>query len=142
MTQENAGAHREGRFEVARNTSIPSRTLASEVGMKRIIPWMIRQGDVLMIAVDAIPNDAVEQPRDESDRVVLAYGEATGHGHALHEPGVAMLRAANQEVFLRVLEPSTLVHEEHDRIAIPPGLYRVVRQREWSDADKPTRVAD
>jgi hypothetical protein len=53
-----------------------------------------------------------------------------------------MLRAANQEVFLRVLEPSTLVHEEHDRIAIPPGLYRVVRQREWSDADEPTRVAD
>lgn len=110
--------------------------------MKRDIPWMIRQGDVLMIAVDAIPKDAVEQPRDESDRVVLAYGEVTGHAHALHEPGVAMLRAANQEVFLRVLEPSTLVHEEHDRIAIPPGLYRVVRQREWSDADEPTRVAD
>ena len=110
--------------------------------MKRKIPWMVRQGDVLLVAVEAIPDDAVEQPRDESRRVVLAYGEVTGHAHSLHEPGVSMLCAANQEVFLRVVEPSNLVHEEHDRIAIPPGLYRVVRQREWTDEDEPVQVVD
>ena len=110
--------------------------------MKIVTPWMIRQGDVLLVAVEAIPDDAVEQPRDESRRVVLAHGEGTGHAHALHGPGVTMLYAANQEVFLRVLEPSNLVHEEHDRIAIPPGLYRVVRQREWADEDEPVQVVD
>lgn len=110
--------------------------------MKREFPWMIRQGDMALIAVEAIPDDAVVLPRDESDRIVLAYGEVTGHAHALHEPGVTMLRTASQQVFLRVLEPSNLVHEEHDRITIPSGLYRVVRQREWSDADEPVQVED
>lgn len=110
--------------------------------MKRATPRMIRQGDVLLVAVEAIPDDAFEQPRDESGRVILAYGEVTGHAHALHETSVTLLRAANQGVFLRVLEPSNLVHEEHDHIAIPPGLYRVVRQREWTDDDEPVQVAD
>ena len=103
---------------------------------------MIRQGDVALVAVQAIPADAITQPREDSSRIVLAYGEVTGHAHALHEPGVTMLYAANQEVFLRVAEPSNLVHDEHDRIAIPPGFYRVLRQREWSDADEPVQVAD
>ena len=110
--------------------------------MTREIPWMIRQGDVALVAVEAIPAGAIEQPREDSGRVVLAYGEVTGHAHALHEPGVTMLCAANQEVFLRVVEPSNLVHEEHALIAIPPGLYKVVRQREWSDADESVQVAD
>lgn len=110
--------------------------------MKREIPWMIRQGDVALVAIETLPADAVEQPRDQSERIVLAYGEVTGHAHALHEPGVTMLCAANQDVFLRVVEPSNLVHEEHERIAIPPGLYRVVRQREWSDANEQVQVAD
>ena len=110
--------------------------------MKRDFPWMIRQGDVVLVVVDAIPGDAVVQPREDTGRVVLAYGEVTGHAHALHEPGVTMLCAADQEAFLRVMQPSNLVHEEHDRIAIPPGLYRVIRQREWSDADEPVQVED
>ena len=110
--------------------------------MKRATPRMVRQGDVLLVAVEAIPDDAVEQPRDESGRIMLAHGEVTGHAHALHETSVTLLRAANQGVFLRVLEPSNLVHEEHDHIAIPPGLYRVVRQREWTDDDEPVQVTD
>jgi len=113
-----------------------------EIGMTSVTPWMIRQGDVLLVAVETIPADALEQPRDDSGRIVLAYGEVTGHAHALHESGVTLLRAANQEVFLRVMMPSNLVHEEHERIAISPGLYRVVRQREWSDDDEPIQVVD
>lgn len=109
--------------------------------MKTEIPWMIRQGDVALVAIDAIPIDAAELPRDEGDRVVLAYGEVTGHAHALHEPGVTMLRAANADVFLRVIAPSNLVHEEHAKIAVPPGKYRVVRQREYSPEEIRT-VAD
>lgn len=110
--------------------------------MTRVLPWMIRQGDVALVAVETIPTDALAQPRDDLGRVVLAYGEATGHAHALHEPGVTLLHAANAAVFLRVLEPSSLVHEEHDHIAVAPGLYRVVRQREWTDDDEPIQVAD
>jgi len=110
--------------------------------MHKRTPWMIRQGDVLLIAVPGIPADAHDVPREASGRLVLAYGERTGHAHALHESGVRMLRAANQEVFLEVREPATLVHEEHGWIAIPPGTYQVVRQREWTDAEEPIVVAD
>ncbi len=133
---------RSGLLGLASPAPILEEPIALETGMKRTTPWMIRQGDVLLVAVDAIPDDAVEQPRDESGRVILAYGEVTGHAHALHETRVTMVRAANQGVFLRVLEPSNLVHEEHDRIAVPPGMYRVVRQREWTDDDEPIQVAD
>lgn len=109
--------------------------------MKTEVPWMIRQGDVALVAIDEIPAEAVELPRDAGDRVVLAYGEVTGHAHALHEPGVTMLRAANADVFLRVIEPSNLVHEEHAKIPVPPGTYRVVRQREYHP-DELRTVAD
>jgi len=102
---------------------------------------MIRQGDVLVERVASIPQDASELPRD-GGRIVLAYGEVTGHAHAIHEPNVTMLRAANAEVFLRVAEPAVLRHEEHTHVAIQPGLYRVVRQREWTDDDEPRVVAD
>ena len=95
-------------------------------------PWMIRQGDVALIAIGEIPADAESMERDARGRVVLAYGEVTGHAHALSEPGVQMLRAANSEVFLRVTEPALLRHEEHSPIAVPSGSYRVIRQREYA----------
>jgi len=104
-------------------------------------PWMVRQGDVALIAVNEIPADAEPVVRDAQGRVVLAYGEATGHAHAFQESGVLMLRAANAEVFLRVLEPAFLRHEEHTRIAVPPGQYRVIRQVEYSPGEILT-VAD
>lgn len=105
-------------------------------------PFLIRQGDVGLIAVDAIPPDAVEQPRKKGERIVLAYGEVTGHAHAFHDVGVMALRAANADVFLRIAEPATLRHEEHTHITVPPGMYRVLRQREWTDSEEPILVAD
>lgn len=96
--------------------------------------WMVRQGDVALVAVTEIPADARPVARDAQNRVVLAYGEATGHAHALHDSSVEMLLAANADVFLRVTAPATLRHEEHHAIEIPAGQYRVVRQREYSPA--------
>jgi hypothetical protein len=105
-------------------------------------PWMIRQGDVLLISVDEIPANSELLPRDASNRVVLAYGEATGHAHALHDSGVQMLRAANADEFLRVTETAFLRHEEHKHISVPPGLYRVVRQREYAPETRSRLVSD
>lgn len=105
-------------------------------------PFLIRQGDVGLIAVDEIPTDAIELPRENGERIVLAYGEVTGHAHAFHDLGVMALRAANADVFLRVVEPATLRHEEHTHIEVPPGMYRVLRQREWTDSEEPIAVED
>ena len=41
---------------------------------------VIRQGDVALVSVRAIPKDAIEQPIAGS-KLILALGEATGHHH-------------------------------------------------------------
>lgn len=93
-----------------------------------------RQGDVLIERVAEIPAGLTEVPLDKG-RVILAYGEVTGHAHAV--VGDVEFLAADveemQERFLRVLEEGAeVVHDEHDTIALPPGDYRVLRQREYS----------
>ena len=93
-----------------------------------------RQGDVLLIAVAAVPGRAVPVPRDQGE-VVLAYGEVTGHRHAIAEPHAELLVLPDQEIerrFLRIVGDKALLrHEEHDTITLPPGTYQVVRQREY-----------
>lgn len=44
-----------------------------------------RQGDVLLERIDRRPKDLKQQDRDKG-RVILAYGETTGHAHAFTEP--------------------------------------------------------
>jgi hypothetical protein len=89
-----------------------------------------RQGDVLLLKVDKLPPEAVAESPDEG-RIVLAYGEVTGHAHAVSTAHAAMYKI-NEERYL-VAEPGAqLVHEEHSTIIIDPGVYRVIRQREYS----------
>jgi len=104
--------------------------------------FMCRQGDVLVQAVDAIPGDAVEQKRDDGKRIVLAYGEVTGHAHAILDRHATLKQTAAGRVFLQILdEAASLVHEEHTAIKLPPGNYEVLRQREYSP-EQIRQVAD
>lgn len=95
--------------------------------------FQARQGDVLIFRTDALPNKATPVER-ENGLVVLAYGEATGHHHAIADPDVELFETANAaDRWLRVgKEGATLAHQEHAAVALPPGDYRVVRQREYS----------
>lgn len=100
-------------------------------------PLMFRQGDVALVLVSAIPASAKDVTPD--DRIVLAYGEVTGHAHALYEPqteakpeGKARLWNAGTERFLQVITTTALKHEEHSAIELPPGVYKVVQQREYT----------
>ena len=43
--------------------------------------------------------------------------------------------------FLVVQEECELVHDEHDTLTIPPGVYKLPAQREYTPA-APQRVAD
>lgn len=103
---------------------------------------IFRQGDVLLERIESADLGA-EIPRD-AGRIVLAYGESTGHAHAIHEPDAFLYRgaAANDAVFLKIVAPVNLTHEEHSKIPLAPGLYRVRRQREWTDQDEPMQVVD
>jgi len=103
---------------------------------------VLRQGDVLLVPVDEIPDGLKEVPR-ESGRLVLAHGEATGHAHVIE--GEAELLAADvedlEQRFLRVEQEAELVHDEHDTITVEPGEYEVRRQREYAP-EAPVRVSD
>src|SRR5574341_549052 len=91
-----------------------------------------RQGDVLLIKRDRLSEgQLIPIPVDGSGRIVLAYGEVTGHAHAIADTAKARLWDAGAERFLQVLEKTALVHEEHAPIQLEKGVYEVRRQREW-----------
>jgi len=107
---------------------------------------LFRQGDVLIERVQSIPEGAKDITPE--DRIVLAYGEVTGHAHAVYEPqtkekpeGKARLWDAGAERFLQVVEKTALKHEEHAPVTLDPGIYRVVNQLEYTPEDI-RRVAD
>ena len=91
----------------------------------------IRQGDVYLQRVPSIPADAQPVARD-GNRIVLAYGEVTGHAHAIAEPHVTLLEAGAGIRYLSVEADASLRHEEHETIPLAPGNYLVIRQREYS----------
>ena len=93
-----------------------------------------RQGDVLIIPVAKTPGD-LEQIARDNGRVVLAYGEVTGHAHAIKDARAALFRDPKlAAVFMHVSgdAPVALEHEEHATIHLPPGDYEIRRQREYS----------
>lgn len=95
---------------------------------------LYRQGDVLVIPVDNVPPGLSKVKRDRG-RIVLAYGEVTGHAHAIADRGAELLEDTElQDRFLRVLAEGgvALRHEEHGTITLPRGDYIVRRQREWA----------
>lgn len=86
-----------------------------------------RHGDVLIASINAIP----AQARRRSGSI-LFMGEATGHAHRVEDPTKAEILVERGELFLRVLEATRILHEEHQPIALPAGAYRVWQQREYT----------
>lgn len=117
---------------------------------------MFRQGDVLLVPVSDIPS-GLKSRKDA--KVILAYGEVSGHHHRfecgnvtaffkegddLTMAGGTMLRGSRTDVeYISVPKGgASLIHEEHDAIAVGEGSYRIVRQREYDMMEGARRVAD
>ncbi len=104
-----------------------------------------RQGDVLLLSIATVPGRIKAVPRD-AGRIVLAWGEVTGHAHAIRDREADLFSAPEtQDRFLRVVAASgvELQHDEHETITLPSGCYVVRRQREYTTADMdPIQVAD
>jgi len=107
-----------------------------------------RQGDVL---IKKVPSRKPVGRLLESGEVTLALGEVTGHSHRVmavtghaHEviaevpatetgvPPAQFFEEPSGKRFLFVNAPCALTHQEHGLIALAPGCYEVVRQREYS----------
>ncbi len=100
---------------------------------------MYRQGDVLLDGVGRLPPGAAVRPLPaERGRLVLAYGEATGHLHSVPASAGELLEVTQEggrtRRFLRIVAPTSLTHQEHAAIDLAPGLYRVGLQSEYVPA--------
>lgn len=92
-----------------------------------------RQGDVLLIKVKNDSTACAEEITADRGRIVLAYGEATGHAHALDARLAALFAiAGTADRLLRAKAGARLLHEEHGYVDLPEGDYLVRQQREYS----------
>lgn len=97
--------------------------------MKKVEEKVWRQGDVLIRQVSEIP---AGERKPQADGC-LAYGEVTGHAHRVSSLEDAGLFHVGAGMFLSVGENGvSILHEEHDTIALPPGNFEIVRQREYA----------
>lgn len=89
---------------------------------------MWRHGDVMIAAVEAIPEEAEFKPTS-----VLALGELTGHSHRIEDAKSAEIYALGERMFVRVTaDQARVVHQEHKPIVLPRGNYRFWFQREYT----------
>lgn len=101
---------------------------------------MFRQGDILLVAVPEAPEGRRTKP--ERGRLILAYGEVTGHHHSVAVQDAELIVTDAEAVFLRIMTTTPLEHQEHGAITLPPGDYQVTRQREYQPGELPRQVAD
>ncbi len=97
---------------------------------------MYAQGDILFKRVEAEPKEGVQ----EVENGIIATGELSGHTHRIRPgqqatlnliAGIMYLRALQDTVVEHVILPSGEPSKDHDPIVLPPGLFEIVRQREW-----------
>lgn len=112
-----------------------------------------RQGDVSLRRVEALPPGLVEAKRDDIGRIVLAYGEHSGHAHTIRDKHVLSWRATDSDevdyVEVGGAGTAVLAHEyesgamaEHQPVGLAPGVYQVIRQREYVARDIERRAVD
>jgi hypothetical protein len=97
-----------------------------------------RQGDVLLRKVD---KDKGMIFREFTKSIVLAEGEKTGHAHVLECDLDIEIYEKSGKTYVGVLADAMLRHEEHDSVAVEPGIYEVITQREYTP-ERIQRVLD
>ena len=101
-----------------------------------------RQGDLFFEQVTEIPQDLKKVNN------VLAVGELSGHAHIVEEKSVEVYQVENNELishYINVFTQTEVTHsvlqtgewtKEHNPITLPPGKYKVLRQREFNPFSK------
>ena len=99
---------------------------------------MVRQGDVLLVPTKVRPSAEATLVTDKG-RVILAYGEVTGHAHEVigidnadPVPAMELFEESDGTRILVIKRDALFTHEEHDPISLAPGSYQVIRQREYT----------
>jgi hypothetical protein len=93
----------------------------------------IQQGDVLIERVDSIPPKSKTLPHR-----TLREGEATGHSHVAVAEDVRLFMQGGK-LFMSAPSGTTIVHEEHNPVTVPPGDYAINGVREYDHFDEESR---
>jgi hypothetical protein len=88
---------------------------------------LYRHGDVLLRSIIELPKGlkVLSKP-------VVAEGTVTGHTHRFKESKVRVYKSKDNKLYVvNTLKIANLIHEEHNTIKIPKGIYEVIEQREY-----------
>lgn len=93
------------------------------------------QGDLNIFSAKSIPSNLVKQKPDNNGNHILAHSE-TGHNHVI-SGDFSEVYSENEFIsYIDVNKESNIVHlrsfDTHETIALPPGQYRITRQREYT----------
>lgn len=91
---------------------------------------IVRQGDVLLIKRDSLPTGKQTTIKRDNGRVVVAYGERTGHSHAIADKGVKQVEIDNIR-WLVAPDEFVLTHNEHHALTLDAGVWEVCYQFEY-----------
>lgn len=122
----------------------------------KLNPNLVRQGDVTLMRIGKTKVPAYAREAKASGKVVVEYGESSGHGHRIADTGVVGFRAetaemaamAGLDVVLVGGGGATLRHEfadgrlaEHEPITLREGVWERAVQVEY-DPEEERRIAD
>jgi hypothetical protein len=92
------------------------------------MPFFVRQGDIVIRKTEKPVTGVLKEDR------IIAYGEVTGHTHTVI--GDAKVFETANQLMIDVAGTAEVIHQEHKTITLPKGIYEVVGQREWTDANE------
>lgn len=135
-------AKREREVHMSRKTYRQGDVLIREVAKPEAHIWsekfrtargaMKDAGKAVMAGIEKLTDAAVSTIPREKGKIVLAYGEGTGHMHAIADKTTEFFQCDDGRRILLVNdEEAKLVHDEHDTITIPKGEYEIIHQREY-----------
>jgi hypothetical protein len=94
-----------------------------------------RQGDVFIEAASKVDESNLKKIAPDNKRVILAYGEVTGHAHAIDFNDAVLFEVPGSvppRRMLKVTKDTVLKHEEHGPIQLPIGWFEIKLQREYT----------
>jgi hypothetical protein len=108
----------------------------------------IRHGDVFLKPIEALPEIPEWQQKSTTvqkrNSKIILTGEVTGHAHRMTEGEYSIIDyyektwRSEQPIltksYLEVKQDSIVTHEEHGPLPVPPGLYEIIRAREFDYA--------
>lgn len=90
-----------------------------------------QQGDVLWFSTDKLPEGLKPVKSKIPGKIVFAEGETSGHWHGVaEETGVQLFEDEKGTLFCRVPGDVEVEHQEHKKVTLKKGDYRIGIVRE------------